>query len=517
MKNNFYLLGAIVCLFFSCHSVDKFNAHLEAKIPVDQLKKEVDFVQNKLYKWHPALDWYSPKDSIDDRFKRLKSELTEPLTPNEFYFKLAPTIAQLRHGHTHVSPLQPKRSKEKEKRIKDSKGPFSQLGWMWVNDQLFLTVNQTFDKSLPIGAKVTKIQGIDPKFIYQKYAPTENGDGWNETHKLNRLNRSFASYFTTEYGVQDSLCLELVLKNDTLQKVVRRRWETKPATVEKKPMVDSLKKPIIPMVAKPVQLPVLALAYNKSTKKFTKTLSFPTNDSAIAMLKITSFSKGNYKGDYQKIFKQLANFKTKHLVLDVRDNGGGLVRDAAQLYAYLGENPREFIQTATTTSKSSVSHAIFQSVPLYAYPITWIAGVYTYLKTTKEQGTYRYSIYVPKHLKMESLIFSGSVHVLINGGSYSATSFLAGNLKSTGRAVLVGEATGGDYNGTVAGIMPRYTLPVSRLKLQLGVMKIPSFHQINAVGESVDPDFMVIPQLEEVLQKKDPLRDFALKRLVDNE
>lgn len=111
-------------------------------------------------------------------------------------------------------------------------------------------------------------------------------------------------------------------------------------------------------------------------------------------MKINDFVKGHYQSFYKKSFELLKGAKTKTLILDLRDNGGGT---------------------------SQADH------------------------------------------------FNGEVYVLINGGSFSATTLLAANLKSSGRAVFVGEETGGAYNGCVAGSLPVYTTPNSKLPFRMGV------------------------------------------------
>lgn len=507
-------MASLLIFLSSCISTERFNARIHDKITVKDLRYDIDFVQHKLERWHPSLDWYTPKESIDYRFSHLKEELKEPLTSREFYFRLAPIISQLRHGHTYISPLSERMEKSRERKIKNSKGPFSQLGWLWQDSSLYLTVNQTGDKTLPLGARILAINGVDPQLVYNKYFPAEHGDGYNASHAKNRINRSFGTYFSLEYGVSDSLMLVLLSKSDTLHKVVKRKWDKPKERVFKKITTDTVKQITnnLPKTSAKTKLPILELGLNSKTKKYTKILSFPSNDSAIALLKISSFSAGKHARDYRKIFKMLRDYRTKSLILDVRDNGGGFIRDASLLYAYLGEDPQLFIKGAETTSKASVGQAILKSVPSYTYPVTWVAAAFTFFRTTKGTAeAYNYPIYIPKKAHTKTLVFEGDIYMIINGGSYSATSLLAGNLKSTARAILVGEETGGDYNGTVAGIMPRYKLPYSQMKLQLGVMKVESAHQILSVGQSVAPDYPITQTLDDVLQKKDTSRDFVFQ------
>jgi C-terminal processing protease CtpA/Prc len=71
----------------------------------------------------------------------------------------------------------------------------------------------------------------------------------------------------------------------------------------------------------------------------------------------------------------------------------------------------------------------------------------------KENGNYYSSNSQSKPRAINKNAFKGKVYVMINRGSFSASSVISSNLKGSKRATFVGEETGGAYNGTVAGIM----------------------------------------------------------------
>lgn len=61
---------------------------------------------------------------------------------------------------------------------------------------------------------------------------------------------------------------------------------------------------------------------------------------------------------------------------------------------------------------------------------------------------------------------------VISMENFSVSSIISSNLKGSKRAVFVGEETGGAYNGCVAGSIPIYTLPNTKLRLRLGLAVI---------------------------------------------
>jgi hypothetical protein len=137
-SKRYIILGLMILVSTGCLSVERYNAHLERELTVEQQLKDVNFVQRKLNKNHPKLDWYVSQEEINFRFDSLKSTLNQSLTPNEFFLKLQPVVSKIRHGHTDIIPLFAKNSKKELKRIKNSTGPLSQITTFWQNDSLYL-------------------------------------------------------------------------------------------------------------------------------------------------------------------------------------------------------------------------------------------------------------------------------------------------------------------------------------------------------------------------------------------
>ena len=106
--------------------------------------------------------------------------------------------------------------------------------------------------------------------------------------------------------------------------------------------------------------------------------------------------------------------------------------------------------------------------------------------------------------------FKGKVYVLINGGSFSATCILSSNLKGSKRAFFVGEETGGAYNGSVAGVIPTFTLPHSKLQLSFGLMRIQPHYKTDIEGRGIFPDIEIKPTLEDRINGRDPELQWVL-------
>jgi C-terminal processing protease CtpA/Prc len=101
--------------------------------------------------------------------------------------------------------------------------------------------------------------------------------------------------------------------------------------------------------------------------------------------------------------------------------------------------------------------------------------------------------------------------VLINGGSFSSSSIISSNLKSTQRAFFVGEETGGAYNGTIAVQMPLVQLPNSKVNLRIGLALVSAAGKTNIEGRGIFPDKEILPTLEDRKNNIDPELNWILE------
>ena len=113
-------------------------------------------------------------------------------------------------------------------------------------------------------------------------------------------------------------------------------------------------------------------------------------------------------------------------------------------------------------------------------------------------------------------IYKGKIYILINGGSFSATSLLAANMHTLKNVTFVGEETGGSKNIWTAGIMKTITLPESKLSLTYGY--VPAFFGdiTNINGRGLMPDIPINYTIDDVLANKDLEMEWVLKDIAKN-
>ena len=315
-----------------------------------------------------------------------------------------------------------------------------------------------------------------------------------------------------ENGLKDSINLSLSYKGKQVDTVVKRVFNKEDKKKEKVSKKDTIKQESTDKT-KTEKLKPFNFSFNKSTKSYARILSFPTNDSTFAVLKVNTFSFGKYKKDYKSIFKIIHDYKVKNLVLDLRNNGGGRLADANQLFAYLKPNQEEFLEHQIVKNPSALKRTIVDITPNFFKPIAYPISYLAYIFTKKEDKEYEIkpslSRVKNKDLKDD---YKGNLYVIINGGSYSASAMISANLKGLDRAYFVGEETGGDANGTVAGLMPNYKLPHSKLKLSIGTIYLtPKYFKTDKIGHGIYPDQEIKTTLKDRLNKIDPQLRWILK------
>lgn len=507
MKNIIVLFGTL--FLFSCQSTKKFNQQLTQPIPVTQLHKDVDYSYKKLKQLHPKLNWYISKEKLDYKFDSLKKSIQKPMTGLAFYKEFSQVVKNVGQGHLSVSPSLRKFTKKETQAIKKKgKSPFSQFDFEYIDNKLIIIKNRS-RHNIKANTEVVSINSEKPSELISIYSKRIASDGFNTTFFNRYLGKYFGTYFTFDKGkMQDSLQLLLKVKDkDSLFIVKRDTFGTK-SNQKKLKLSKKERKEKAKFNSK--------YGYNKDTKTFTRDFKFLDNDSITAIMSIKGFSNGNSHDFYEEAFTNLSLANTKNLIIDLRNNGGGRLNEIADLYSYLVSQPFVFIDDYEVVSKTSFLHMNYFKGSGYLTKFFKILGApifypLFYFKTRKQENVTYLSNRHSKLRKPEPNNFKGKIYVLINGGSFSASSIISSNLKSNQRAFFVGEESGGAFNGTVAAQMPLVQLPNSKVNLRIGLALVSAAGKTNVEGRGVFPDKEILPTLEDRKNNIDPELNWILE------
>lgn len=507
LKNIFPLLFCF--LFASCISVKNHNARLDVLVAPEKLREDVDYANRKLQQLHPNLYWYISKEKLDYKFDSLKTTITQPLKPNDFYQKLAPIIADVKEGHLRLVPRSKRLTKAEIKNLKKQKGLLSRYNFVLDGDRIFVKDNTDRIPNMEVGTEILTIKDIPAAELLKKYRPFVNSDGENTTFQKYIMALRWPSYFTAEFGILDSVKVETKYRNEIKTFYLQREKITK----EEQKQTEVLnKKQTKTSTGKTKD-------YNIVTKSYNRDLQFATKDSTVAYMKIKTFSGTYSKKFYKESFALLKNSPAKVLVLDVRNNLGGSLSEINNLYSYLVSDEFKFINDIEVTSRSSMFHASYFSefsLPLkpiaaIGYPFYLIGTAFSVKKNNDRYYLKNNGIFSLKKPKKNN--FKGKIYVLINGSSFSAASILPSKLKNEKRAIIVGEETGGANDGTVAGRYAIERLPNSKLYLPIGLMLIQPNIEFSNTRKGVTPHHEIILTTEQILQKRDLELDWVMNDL----
>ncbi|OCB78661.1 S41 family peptidase [Flavobacterium crassostreae] len=515
MKKTLPLL-LLLYFFVQCNTVSKQNTHYQTLIPAPKLQADVAFAYKQLQKLHPNLYLYSSKWTLDHQFDSLKNTITTPMTPLAFFKKISPVVAAVKQGHLFVQAPRIKYTKKQTKALlQKGIGPLSQFDFEYLDHKLYLLKNNSQDSTILVGSEVISINRTKPNELIDQYSNYYASDGFNTTFKTRGNGARFTTFFTIENGIQDSLTYVLKYR-DSLKTSTIKRFKKETKTTQNKKTNTPKKQTNHAQKAKKVRQKKRIQGYDPATAQYMRNIRFLEKDSSIAVLKIRGFKNKAYRRFYKETFEKIKQYQTKNLILDLRDNGGGRLSEISDLYAYLSDTTFVFLEPSEVVSRSQFFNGSYYNGGSFVLKIlkTILSpAYYSYLLCTihKKDNGKSYFATETKKRQANTNAFRGKVYVLINGLSFSASSILSSNLKGSKRAFFVGQETGGAYNGTVAGVMPTFKLPYSKLKIRTGLMHVVPFYKTSVVGHGIYPDHEILPTLQDRIQHIDPELNWILK------
>ncbi len=527
-KNNHMTIYSKFTYFFlffflvtSCNSVKKYNETINAKHSVNELHNDIDYTFKKIEKLHPNLYWFISKEELSRKIDSVKNTITSPLTSKEFYYVLSPLVSEIRQGHNAVGyPLDRFEKEEFEERFEHTKNDFTKLEFERVEDKII--ISDVFDSTKTLQfAELLKIDSFEVDELIQKHNFLRSSDGFNTTFYERREGLFLPSYYRIENPTLDSVTLTLRQNNLIFDTTFYRVTDS--SSLEKKKDKKIKEKKIEKDTVdtkKEDNKPNHIRGYNKKTKRYTRDYKF-MKDSAVGYLKIRGFTTGPYTDLYDEFFEFVDSANSETVILDLRNNLGGRLNEIHYLMEYLALDEFITIEPMESNTSTPRTNSIWSSnnkPVLIVLKSIVTPFLYVYEKSTskKKNGIYYHKMKSSKLTEPKENSFKGKLYVLVNGNSFSASSIISSNLQGSGRATIVGEETGGTFNGTVAGVFKPIKLPNSKLRVQFGLGMIKAPYTETPDGKGVIPDVTILPTLEHRKNKIDTELEWVLREIEKN-
>jgi len=471
-----FLFFVLFFFYYSCFF--KKDQKKDVEIKSDILKEDFQILSRTLKEAHPGLYWYSDKPAMDHYLDSTYALMDHNMTSLEFFKMLMPVIAKLRCVHTDL---------RLPKDIKNIDAQFYRLlplNFHCRNGKLY--ISKDFNNSGHEGAEVLSINKTATRKIFKQLLNSLPADGYNETFKYHLLSTgAFREGYALYFGQPDTFVIEAI---------------------------DTGK-------VKPVFFTVKAKSLQELSETKKKTTPQPIylhfrNDLNTAVLTINTFEINTriFNDTIANIFEKIKEHDSKHLIIDLRQNGGGNNDNVSALFSFVASASFLHLKRAEMNTPGFTYLQHFQN-----------PRNFTNLKGIPEPNgkyliNYRYAGTSLKN-PSNSNLFKGDVVLLTSGNTISAASEFASIAHDTKRATIIGEETGGCYYGATGGNYIQLILPGSKLQVRIPTIRIWTAVKEDYVhqpkGRGTIPDYEVVSGINDILNNRDVQLEMALTLITE--
>lgn len=456
------------------------KSNAQQVLSAKEYNADIDELIVKLKKHYSGIYYYESPEDFEDRIKSYYLAEGDSISVLKAYQQIAELVAG--HQDLHIAAYLPKKYFNKHTKV-------FPLILRKFDDEFYVAYNQSGDSTLRRGDRVLSIDGISPLIDYNNFRTLYGADFNNPYSKNYYAVNRFGTYYARWYDIKDSI--EVVSHRNRFAPIDR----TVLLFPEPKAALDTTKARYKDAFRKNFDYKIIDSANHTGHLDIT---------SFVGNRKILNINDVKFKKDLKRTFKTIEEDSIQNLVLDLRGNGGGNIVNVKRLLNYLLEEPYDFYDTI------SVSKQNFNKIFKPYLVLPYLGGRIYFPKKSGEEY-YRTQLannrnHRPKHNYQNNLI------VLMDGGSYSATTFTISLLKDKNRATFVGTQPGGASWGSFAGMFYNTKLSNSKIGLRIPQMKIVHSQKANE-DFFVQPDYYVGQSFEDFLKREDTLIEFV-KELV---
>jgi hypothetical protein len=483
------VLASGSCSTVSAQSGTAVSLTRNTRLASADLRSDLQVLRRAYETLHPGLYRYNSPTQVTAQFDAVDRYFSIDRTLGETFLALTRLTAAIRCGHSYPNFWNQSDAVASALFEGRDKLPFR---FRWIGRQMIVT-SDSRDLGLPRGTRILSIDGVETAAILDSLMPLARSDGSNDAKRVSYL----AVDGPDRYHAFDVLYPLVFPGRDTgFALVVERPGSDR----------DSLRVPAIDGVTRRAEQNALADSSPDAPQWF-----FKERD-GLAVLTMPTWalydSKWDYRGWTDSLFDHLVQSEVPDLVLDLRENEGGV--DAGNLIlARIIDKP--------LTLPRYRRYVRYRRIPDDLVPVldTWdpsfrdwgekavgpVDSMF-YRLTRWDDDTTGSDVIQPKGPK-----FRGRVWVLTGPTNSSATFQFALAVSQSKIATLVGQPTGGNRRGINGGAFFFVRLPRTGLELDLPL--------VAGFPDSPEPDSGVVPDIPETPSVHDVVegRDAELSRV----
>ncbi len=453
-------------LILFCFTISLNFAQNSRVLNPQQMKEDLDYLNKYLKKWHPTYYKYTHKADMDAYYRALKNNCSQDSSILFFVTTVRKAMNKIGCGHIGVYGSANKNAKTP---------PLLPVNAWALDNRLYLRSSWTQDSLVKIGDEILAIDGVDAATLIQQTAELAFTDGFNTTHKTFSLQHNFSIFYYFLNGQKEKNTFKVKNTEGAVSEISLKA--VIPDTIKHSNIAV---KDTLPYLVKGDRIRMYQSDFDAST----------------VVLDINSFGGKKQNKTYRQVFRYLRGHKTQNLVMDLRDNGGGIAFKGNKLLTYLLDQP---IIPMTMSRKPNLTFINPKFKGGFFEKITPILFTLNPLQYPNKHGWNHLFPFFKKYRNH----FDGKVFVLTNGGTFSMASYVTSYLKNKRHATIIGEETGGGEYGSRGMGGGHFTLPNSKLNIQLNVYQLTHALNIEDTAHGVMPDHATTYTIEDLLKHRD--------------
>ena len=445
-----------------------------AKIEPKLLQEDFRIARSALEAGHSGIYRYTPKAELDRAFDTAAKQIAAPMTPLEFFRVLAPLVARIKCGHTAVTPARD------VQQAMNRTVPLFPFSLEVLGGKVYVFREYSEDPAGIAGLEIRRINTVPIEGILSKMLAATPGDADSQTVRPYRVGHEggFPPLLYALIGIESPFQVEL-----------------------RDPANGKTREIKVSGLALPDRARVAASRYPQDKQPGNSADLKFLDDGKIAALTVYSFGgrpgppeKQTLNQYFDSAFAEIQTRKSKSLILDVRNNGGGADELGKQLLSYLLDQPFQYYDDLVFNAREfDFFRYVNNARPIPEDVVEKRAdGRYHNIK----HPNWGLQQPRPPH-------FSGQVLVLMNGGSFSTTCEFLSNLHFRKRATFIGEEAAGGYYGNSSGAIASVALPNSKVLVRIPLMTYYLAVKDADPNRSILPDYEIKPAIQDLLSGRD--------------